>query len=455
MVPQKQLLTDLCKRTSPMRRLPAFLFLCSISFAAVSRAEAPVANFRLKDTAGKIWSLDETKDRKAVVVVFLGTQCPINNAYLPRLAELCRTYEPRGVQFVAINANDSDTPAAIAEHARAHKLPFPVLRDEAQVATDRLGAKRTPEAILLDGKRQIRYRGRIDDQFGVGFQRPEPTRRDLVEALDEVLAGRDVSQALTPVQGCLITRKPQPGAERSVTFSKHVARILQEHCQECHRPGQIGPMALLTYDDAASWAAMIREVVQEKRMPPWHADPKHGKFRNDRTLPSEAKQALLAWIDQGCPKGDATDLPAPRQFSDSWFIGKPDAVVAMPRPFTVPATTTKKGLRYQYFAVPTNFTEDVWIQAAEAKPGNRAVVHHIIVYIVKDGKRAASEDGIGNGYLVAYAPGGTRRGLPCRLRQENPQGRFPRFPDALHAQRHRARGPVLGCLGLRQAASQA
>src|SRR5262249_24282872 len=146
--------------------------------------------------------------------------------------------------------------------------------------------------------------GRIDDQFGIGFQRPRPTRADLAEALAEVLAGKAVTQPATPVAGCLITRAPRPKAAATVTFSKHLAPVLQNRCQECHRPGQVGPMPLLTYDDAAPWAEMIREVVSEGRMPPWHADPRHGKFANDRSLSKEERQTLLSWIEQGSPRGD-------------------------------------------------------------------------------------------------------------------------------------------------------
>src|SRR5262249_27859942 len=159
---------------------------------------------------------------------------------------------------------------------------------------------------------------------------------------------------------------------------KHVSRILQKSCQECHRPGQIGPMPLLTYDDASSWAAMIKEVIVDKRMPPWHADPQHGKFSNDRSLSRDERETLLAWIDQGCPEGEGKDLPKARTFPEGWTIGKPDKIFTMPKEFVVPAKAPKSGVRYQNFAVQTNFEEDMWIQAAEARPGNHAVVHHIL-----------------------------------------------------------------------------
>jgi hypothetical protein len=153
---------------------------------------------------------------------------------------------------------------------------------------------------------------------------------------------------------------------------------------------------------------MIREVVEERRMPPWHADPKHGKFSNDRSLSKEDREALLTWVREGCPKGDEKALPAARTFPATWRIGKPDTVFTMKDPYTVPAKVGPRGLAYRYFVVRTNYAEDKWIQAAEAKPGARAVVHHILVYVLKPGKgmiKRDRRDGIGDGLLVAYAPG--------------------------------------------------
>ena len=140
--------------------------------------------------------------------------------------------------------------------------------------------------------------------------------------------------------------------------------------------------------------------------------------RTTARLSAEDRATLLGWIDQGCPKGDPADLPPAKEFAEGWTIGKPDEVFTMPDEFTVPATADEKGLKYQYFVVRTKFDEDRWVQAAEAKPGNRAVVHHIIVYVVKPGKdggfmRGKTADGIGDGFLTAYAPGELASALPA------------------------------------------
>jgi peroxiredoxin len=380
------------------------LLTTPVPAADTERSGYRVDDFTLADTAGKTHALKDYRDRKAVVVVFLGTQCPINNAFLPRLAELHKTYSGKGVAFLAVNANHQDTPQRIAEHAREHKLSFPVLRDQDNRVADIFRAERTPEAFVVAGGKVV-YRGRIDDQFGYRHRRDEPTTHELADALDDVLAGRPVRVAVTEVEGCVIARAVKTKTDGAVTFTKHVAAILQKNCQECHRPGQIGPMPLITYADAVDWSATMREVVDQGRMPPWHADPKHGKFANDRRLSKSDRETLISWIDGGMPRGDDKDLPRTPAFADGWRIGKPDAVFEMPLAYTVPPKSQRKSLRYQYSLVKTDFKEDVWVQAAEARPGNRKVVHHIIVYVQNPGRGRDRIDGIGDGFLAAYAPG--------------------------------------------------
>jgi hypothetical protein len=161
------------------------------------------------------------------------------------------------------------------------------------------------------------------------------------------------------------------------TFSKDVAPILYKNCTACHRPGEIAPMSLLTFRDARPWVKSIGAQVQKGAMPPWHADPAYGEFLNDRRLSAVEKDTILRWVNAGAPEGDPADLPAPPAYTDGWAIGEPDAVFAMQEDYPLPATGT---VAYQYFEVPTNFAEDRWVQAFEVRPGDRAAVHHVIVY---------------------------------------------------------------------------
>jgi peroxiredoxin len=383
-----------------------WVLLLLVSFAFVPSAAADFPILQLREQNGKIVSTELPNDSKAAVFVFLGTECPVNNAYIPRLNELTEKFAKDGVRLVGVNSNEHDTKESISNHAKEYKVAFPILRDENQRLAAALGAQKTPEAIVVDKKGTIRYRGRIDDQFGVGFQRPAPKTNDLIEAVADVLAGKDIAPASkSNAAGCYITRAPKAKSGGDLTYAKDIAPIVQNRCQECHRPGQIGPMPLLTHHDVSSWAAMIKEVVTDKRMPPWHADPRFGHFSNDRSLTTAEREKILTWIDSGCPAGNDADLPPAKKFADGWTIGSPDVVFEMPRAFNVPAKSPASGIAYQYFPVPTNFDEDMWIEAAEAKPGNRAVVHHIIVYIMDGKKKMVGGDGIGKGMLVAYAPG--------------------------------------------------
>jgi hypothetical protein len=374
------------------RRAMLLLMLAAVALAGSLGGHAPdrtrsriVPPFKLVDPRdAKTIDLGKWKDSKAIVVVFLGTECLLSNNYIAELAGLHRTYSSKGVRFLGINANRQDTPARIAAHARKHDVAFPVVKDPGNKIADLFGAKRTPEAFLLDGSRRVVYQGRIDDQFGIGYRRPgNPTRRDLACAIEELLAGKPVSTARTEAVGCFIGRIKATKGSGKVTYAKQVSRIIQKRCQECHRPGQIGPMALLKYEHAVAWSETIREVIDEGRMPPWHADPRFGKWRNDRRLSKDEKQTLKSWLDGGMPRGDDRDLPAQPKFSSDWKIGKPDVVFQMPSAFKVPAEAPKNGVPYKYFVVPTNFKEDRWVERAEARAGSAAVVHHIIVFVMK------------------------------------------------------------------------
>jgi mono/diheme cytochrome c family protein len=166
-------------------------------------------------------------------------------------------------------------------------------------------------------------------------------------------------------------------ADTAVTFAKDVAPIFNKSCVECHRPTMFAPMSLTTYDDARPWARSVKQRVVSRTMPPWGADPAHGTFKNDPRLSESDIATIVAWVDGGAPRGDDKDLPATPTFVDGWTIGKPDAVFTMDEEFPIPAAGT---IPYKYFRVPTNLTDDKWIQAIEIKPGARSHVHHVIAF---------------------------------------------------------------------------
>ena len=170
------------------------------------------------------------------------------------------------------------------------------------------------------------------------------------------------------------------GAQQSAsapTFTKDVAPILYKHCVSCHRAGEIAPMSLITYEQARPWAKAILKVMSNGTMPPWHADAPAGTFHNERILTDAERQTLVAWAGEGAPKGDEKDLPPAPTFAEGWSLGTPDVVLEMQEDYPVPASGT---VEYEYFYVPTNFTESKWVKSIEIRPGDRSLVHHVLVF---------------------------------------------------------------------------
>jgi len=360
-----------------------------------------LSQFALGDARGKIWQLSDFQDSPLLVITVLGTECPLAKLYAVRLQQLSEEFAPKGVTFIGINGNSQDSLSELAAFSRLHGLSFPLLKDVDQKVLQELQAERTPETFVLDQKRMVRYRGRIDDQHSIGAKsRSKPEQEELRDALNQLLAGQPVKVAKTSAVGCLISLREKPNEQAAVTYSRDIAPILQKHCVECHRTGQIAPFALTEYDKAAGWSEMILEVTRQGRMPPWHADPEHGQFANRRGLSAQEQQLIKDWVLAGAPEGNPAELPPARQYVEGWQLPRqPDLVIAMSdKPHVVPA---EGEVQYQYFRLETDLKEDRWVSAAEVVPGNRSVVHHVIVYCSQDGKSFDAEAE----FLAAYVPG--------------------------------------------------
>jgi len=402
-------------RSSQLTWILAAILVCagmSARAAEIDRVGKKIDDFSLKNQFGKAYSLKDFADKDVVVVVFLGTECPLAKLYAHRLADLGKKLDTARVALVGIDSNQQDSIQEIAAFAQRNELTFPILKDPGNVVADQLGALRTPEVFVLGKDRTVRYWGRIDDQYGfadgVGYQRREPTRHDLVEAVNELLAGKAVSVPTTTALGCHIGRVHEANNDSKVTYSNQIARLFQNHCVECHRKGQIGPFEMTSYDDVVGWGAMIREVVDQGRMPPWHANAKYGHFANDLSLSDEEKQLIATWVDNGCPEGDPAQLPEPKQFASSWAIGEPDEVIFMrDEPVEVPAEGV---VDYYHFVVDPGWKEDKWIMAAEARPSSPETVHHILVLIQPPGGGRFGAGGQGGGRGPGGGPGAARGG---------------------------------------------
>jgi peroxiredoxin len=414
-----------------MRFLPFVSLWLSVLLtpaSGVARAAAPtpragaigakVANFSLAAPPGKPFALHEMKDRKAIVVVFLSFECPVCTSYLTALREIARSYEARGVAFVGICPTRDDE-AAIQRQARDFKVGFPVLRDDTFAAADALGGQITPEAFVLDGQFILRYRGRIDDAYAARLKKnARVSSHDLRTALDQLLAGKAVATPVTTPVGCPVVREERKAAGGKVTFYRDVLPVLQQRCQGCHRPGEIGPFSLLTYTQAVRWAADIKDYTVSRKMPPWK--PAEGKkFRDERKMTEDEIRVVAAWVDGGTPEGDAKDAPPPMQFPDGWQLGKPDLVLTPEADYTLGATGPDV---FRCFVLPTGLTEDRYVVAYEVRPGNPRIVHHALNLLDTRGtarKRLAEEENRvksadevdrGPGYSTRMAPGFLPRG---------------------------------------------
>ncbi|MGH7970979.1 MAG: redoxin domain-containing protein, partial [Limisphaerales bacterium] len=363
-------------------------------------------NFNLLDLRGHNHELQRAGGR-AVVLFFTGTGCPIARKSAPKLRDMQRRFGKEGVSFWIINSYADDKLEDIIKECNELGLrSLTYLRDRKQSVALAYHVQRTAEVVALSSKSfQVFYRGAIDDQFGEGAERPHPKNKFLERALEEFLAGKTVSSPLTKARGCLFAFA---GADEAPSYSKEIAPLLQRHCVDCHRQGGIGPWSMSGYDRVKHYSRMIEEVLLTRRMPPWDPDPDFGAFANANVLTAEETQAILRWVEAGAPRTDGDDpLAAPLPPAPDWPLGKPDVVLRLPEVQKIPATGV---LEYRYLAIPSPFTNEVWLTGTDIKPANRQVVHHIILYAKWPG---CEDDGTGNGvHVCGWAPGFPPTRLP-------------------------------------------
>jgi hypothetical protein len=380
-------------------------------------ADEPIeaCNFALLDLAGHNYELQRVGGR-AVVLFFTGTGCPIARKNGPKLRALRNRFHDEGVTFWIIDSYADEKLEDMAkERTELGLWGVPYLRDTKQSVALALGIQRTAEVVALSTKDwKPFYRGAVDDQYSEGTERPKPLNRFLEQALEEFLAGKPVSTPSTRAHGCLLTFAEETKAP---TYAADVAPVLRRHCAECHREDGIGPWAMNDYAHVKRRAHMIEEVLLTRRMPPWDPDPAVGHFANANTLSREETQAILRWAQLGAPRGEGADpLTEPVQAAP-WPLGQPDVVLRLPEVQQIPDTGV---LEYRHIPIPSPFTNEVWVTGADIKPGNRRVVHHVILYAKWPG---CPDDGTGNGvHFCGWAPGTPPMHLPAGVGQRLPAG---------------------------------
>lgn len=342
---------------------------CVAKYAAALNPNDTVDNFRLLDHKGASHELYYLSDMKAVVLMSHGSRCEASIAAASQLETLRDKYQSQGVEFLLIDSNLPDTREAVAKAAEQSGIDLPVLLDETQLIGESLGLERSGEVFVINPQGwKVVYRGPVTNRSG--------DANYVADAIDAVVAGKPVKTASASAKGCKIAM-PESGrsAHAKISYEKTIAPLLIDNCVVCHRAGGIGPWQMSSYEMVKGFSPMIREVLRTERMPPWHADPHYGVFKNDRALTAEQTRTLVHWVEAGAPRGKGGDpLVELKKTWPEWAMGEPDLVLEVPA-FNVPATGV---VPYQESYIKNPLGRDVWLKAIDYIPGDRTVVHHIL-----------------------------------------------------------------------------
>ncbi len=391
--------------------------------AGALRIDEPLRDAALADLNGARIALRDLPFDRALVVTFSSIVCPASLKYDIHRAQIHDKYARKGVRLISVNANFNETAKDIRAHHVQNPVPFAVFQDPHNKLADHLGATHTPQAFLFDAHYRLRYKGEIDNGWGV----PEDTTsRGLWDALDALLSRREIATPSLPSFGCEIRRAPNATSAASAstpTFYRDVLPVLQNRCQTCHRPGGIGRVSFLDYTEILAWAHQMRDSIEARIMPPWKARPEYGDFKNSRRLTDTEIRTFTEWVEGGMPKGNPADQPESRAFPTGWALGTPDLILKPEAPYALEAVGRDE---YRCFVLPTKQDRANDVSAIEVLPGARAVVHHVSAYIDVSGKaRLQQENAPGPGYpcfggigvpiyesLGGWAPGNTPFILP-------------------------------------------
>ena len=364
-----------------------------ISLLRLGKVIPPIT---LVDTKGAKWNLHDQKDAKAIVVTFLDFKCPISNRYVTVLNSLAEKYKTKGVVITAVIC-DSESAAELDKHTREFLAGFKVFYDPNHIVSNHFLADVTPQCFLLDQEKKLMYFGAIDDQYQDRTTRLKNTKNaHLAEAIDQVLANKPVEVQTTQAIGCPLNReKKEAVAEGEITFYKDVLPLLQKHCQRCHRPDEVAPFQLLTFEDATRWADDIKDYVSSRKMPPWPV--RAGlPLKDDFSLTENEIATFSKWVDIGSPKGDIKDAPKPVTFppTKDWDEkNPPDIILEMPTEFHLGA---KGEDHYRMIAFPLNNKTELNIHKVKFIPGNKRIVHHELSFYDGTGMVLEAQKRLGN-----------------------------------------------------------
>jgi hypothetical protein len=396
-----EVISSVLSPTNALRWLDPWPGAASNRFYRISHAKAVgvrplrAPNFRLIDQAGKAHELHyfgNDESVKAFVLIFTKNGCTEMTNQRAVIKALGAKFGLQGVKFWMIDSNPADTRATIASESTTLGLGLPVLHDRAQTVARLYGVSRAAEVVCVarDGF-EIFYQGSFDERTTATSG--TATRNYVDEALTEFLAGKPVTVRATKPAGCDVPVIPAG----DVSYGTDIAPILQAKCVTCHSPGNVAPWAMTNHAIVKAYSTLIRDEVSAHNMPPWHADPQFGRFKNDISLSIDEERKLIQWIAAGAPRGTGPDplenIPAP---PPKWPVelGPPDLVIKAP----VQQVTAEGVEPYRYIYVQNGLAAETWVKAAIVRPSNTRVVHHYIVWEGQSSSQMASG-------IASYVPG--------------------------------------------------
>ncbi|MBX9768000.1 MAG: redoxin domain-containing protein [Bdellovibrionales bacterium] len=383
-----------------------FFLTTFLSFSSAS-ADPTTSNIPLRDLDGNFLELPQA-NTKASVLYFADANCPVANAYIPRINELYSEYESQGIQFLVVYV-EGNTPWTVARHKNDFKVEPPIVIDFDNQLYRRLKPKVMGQVIVLKPDLSVSYSGRVDDQFAVGQRKPEATTHELRDVIQSLGAGRPPKTESVAASGCGLNPGPDISKAQKLTYTKDIAPIIKTNCSACHQEKGTAPFSLSNYAEVSRLAPALALVLREYRMPPWFSDTKPDAFSHPTTLPIRDRQRLLSWIDQGALRGEGKEHQAPKP-RDGWKLGKPDHIIDVPGGQSIPSSGKNV---FREFAIDLKRDKDLWIQKVDFETEFPKAVHHVVVYTRRKGWDKLTEQSADRwGYFAGFVPGSGPTVLP-------------------------------------------
>ncbi len=390
--------------------LTAVTLLISMSFTLRvedvknSSKEFDIIGVRAVDVNSSVHNLGiENKKAFPVTVVFIDIGCVISQRMIPHLNELYKTATIKGVKFYGVVSNPKVKWEEAKKFKEEFKIDFPLLFDSNGDLAERMQPSVVPESFVFDINDQLLYYGRINDQYiEVGKYSKHIKSADLLNVITLASEGKKPSITHQVAKGCIF--EPWNAAEQEITFNKFIEPITRANCVSCHKPNDIGPFPLITYDEVARRGKMVEYVTKKKFMPIWKAEKGYGKFANEHSLSEYQIDLIKKWVEGGKLEGEQNDLlPAEAPAKSEWKLGEPDLILKM-EPYQLPASGDD---RYRVFVMKDKIPKGKIIKAIDFKPGDASVVHHSTVFLDYTGKLSQYDEEDPLPGYDAFKKGGT------------------------------------------------